>query len=84
MKTCKKSKLTIPNDIVVAWIRERFPELPADSVIKLAYVPIMGPDFPGGIDFTLEHSFEVSATPVKVPPVPAAADLITLPGEGDA
>ena len=81
MKTCKKSVIAIPLETVVAWLREKFPELPGDIVITDVYAAVA---FEHAVKFTLEHSFEVSATPVKVPPVPAAADLITLPGEGDA
>ena len=81
MKTCKKSEIAVPAETVMAWIRERFPELPEDTVITDAFAAVV---FDHAVKFTLEHSFEVSATPVKVPPVPAAADLITLPGEGDA
>lgn len=55
MKTCVKAELQVPGESILAWIRERFPELPDDVQIQSIFANSYGAP-PKEVKITVEHT----------------------------
>ena len=55
MKTCVKAELQVPSESILAWIRERFPELPDDVQIQSIWANSYGAP-PKTVKIVVEHS----------------------------
>ena len=66
MKTCVKAELQVPSESLLAWIRERFPELPDDAQIQSVWASSYGSP-PKTVKIVIEHSHvDTDATVVVV------------------
>jgi len=55
MKTCVKAELQVPGESILAWIRERFPELPDDVQLSSIWANSYGKP-PETVKIVVEHS----------------------------
>jgi hypothetical protein len=55
MKTCVKAELQVPSESLLAWIRERFPELPDDVQIQSVWASSYGSP-PKTVKIVVEHT----------------------------
>ncbi len=55
MKTCVKAELKVPSESILAWLRERFPELPDDVQIQSIWASSYGSP-PKTVKIVVEHS----------------------------
>jgi hypoxanthine-guanine phosphoribosyltransferase len=55
MKTCVKAELQVPSESLLAWIRERFPELPDDAQIQSVWASSYGSP-PKTVKIVIEHT----------------------------
>ena len=55
MKTCVKAELQVPGESILAWIRERFPELPDDVQLSSIWANSYGSP-PKVVKIVVEHT----------------------------